>query len=267
MDRALVVICLLTALINMIGALAYAARIAGIRTRKIAMSFALFNALVLVSRLSNGFLAPLVAKRVENALARDTGDYLQADFRIMMLATTVGVILGIALVPAAQRVMVRVIDGMQHRRSLARVALRTFSPAGLRTLRDAATLPKVRRPVSLKPPREVGWGVLFANCFAQAILVVGVLASIYAGYIEPQFRVTASQLSALINGFATILLFLVIDPQLSLLTDDVIDGRTTEAAYRRSIVWISGSRLVGTLLAQALFIPAALAIAWVATRI
>jgi hypothetical protein len=231
------------------------------------MSFALFNALVLVSRLSNGFLAPLIAKRVENALARGSGAHLQADFRIILLATTLGVVVGIALVPAAQRLMARVIEGMQRRRSLARVALRTFTPGGLRTLRDSATLPKVRRPVSLKPPREVGWSVLAANCFAQAILVVGVLASIYAGYVEPQFRVTASQLSALINGFATILLFLVIDPQLSLLTDDVIDGKTSEAAYRRSIVWISGSRLVGTILAQALFLPAALAIAWVAARI
>lgn len=267
MDRSLLIICLLTVLINMIGALAYAARIAGVRTRKIAMSFALFNALVLVSRLSNGFLAPLVAKRVENGLAAGVGAHLEFDFRIMLLATTVGVLAGVVLVPAAQRIMARVIEGMQHRRSLARVALRTFTPGGLRTLRDAATLPKIAKPASLKPPREVGWGVLFANCFAQAILVVGVLASIYAGYLEPEFRVTASQLSALINGFATILLFLVIDPQLSLLTDDVIDGKTSEAAYRRSIVWISGSRLAGTLLAQALFIPAALAIAWVAVRI
>lgn len=267
MDRSLLIICLLTIVINMIGALAYAARIAGVRTRRIAMSFALFNALVLVSRLSNGFLAPLVAKRVENGLSRGTGEFLEADFRIMMLATTVGVILGVVLVPAAQRVMSRVIEGMQHRRSLAKVALRTFTPAGLRTLRDAATLPKIGKPASFAPPREVGWGVLAANCFAQAILVVGVLASIYAGYLEPEFRVTASQLSALINGFATILLFLVIDPQLSILTDDVVDGKVSEPAFRRSIVWISGSRVAGTLLAQALFIPSAMAIAWVAVRI
>ena len=38
--------------------------------------------------------------------------------------------------------------------------------------------------------------------FALAVLVVGVLASIYAGYLNPEYRVTASQLSALINGFA-----------------------------------------------------------------
>ena len=49
MDSQLIVICLLTAGINLIGTLAYGARIAGVRTRRIAMSFALFNVLVLVA--------------------------------------------------------------------------------------------------------------------------------------------------------------------------------------------------------------------------
>ena len=44
-------------------------------------------------------------------------------------------------------------------------------------------------------------------------LTVGVVASLYAGYLNPEFRVTASQLSAVVNGFATILLFALIDPQ------------------------------------------------------
>ena len=63
MDGNLITICLLTAAINLIGALAYAARIAGVRTKRIAMSFALFNVLILGSRLANGFLGPLLAKR------------------------------------------------------------------------------------------------------------------------------------------------------------------------------------------------------------
>lgn len=267
MDAQLAAILTLTVVINLIGTLAYAARIAGVRTRRIAMSFALFNALVLVSRLSNGFLGPLIANRVEQALVGGGGDALLGDFRLFIFASTVGVIVGIALVPSTQRMFARVISGMQAKRSLAELALRSVTPAGLRTLRETVTIPSVASLRTYARPAEVSWGILAANCLAQAILVVGVLASIYAGYLVPEYRVTASQLSALINGFATILLFLVIDPQLSLLTDDVIDGKTTETAYRRSIVWISGSRLVGTLLAQALFIPAALAIAWVATRI
>lgn len=267
MDKQLATIFALMALIHLIGALAYAARIAGVRTRRIAMSFALFNALVLVSRLSNGFLGPLIAVRLEDAIARGGGSLLLSDFRFLMLASTVGVLMGIALIPTGQRLFVSAISRMQNRRSLAHLALRSATPAGLRTLRDSLSIPKVSRVRPTGPPREIGWGFLCANCAAQAILVVGVLASIYAGYLNPEYRVTASQLSALINGFATILLFLFIDPQLSILTDDVVDGKMSEASFRRGIIWISGSRLAGTLLAQALFLPAALLIAWTAGAI
>src|SRR3546814_17119850 len=81
MDMQLLVICLLTAVINLIGTLAYGARIAGVRTRRIAMSFALFNILVLVSRTSNGFLGPFLAKRSETSIAGGGGDAYLGEFR------------------------------------------------------------------------------------------------------------------------------------------------------------------------------------------
>ena len=134
----------------------------------------------------------------------------------------------------------------------------------MRTIRDSISVPSKGILKSLRQERGVGWGVLLANCLAQALITVGVLASLYAGYLNPEFRVTASQLSAIINGFATILLFALIDPQLSVMTDDVVEGRVSEPLFRRTIVWISFSRLAGTVLAQLLFVPSALAIAWVA---
>ena len=267
MDSQLIVICLLTAGINLIGTLAYGARIAGVRTRRIAMSFALFNILVLVSRMSNSFLGPFLAKRIEVRLADGGGSALLGDFRIVLASASIAVFVGILLVPTSQRLFVRAIGYFQEHRSTTRMILRTATPAGLRTVRDSIALPSTGQFRALAKPRGVSWGVLLANCLAQALLTVGVLASLYAGYINPEFRVTASQLSAVINGLATILLFALIDPQLSVMTDDVIEGKVPETVFRGTIVWISFSRLVGTLLAQAVFVPAALAIAWVANYV
>ena len=267
MDTQLLVICLLTAAINLIGTLAYAARIAGVRTRRIALSFALFNILVLVSRTSNSFLGPFLAKRIETRLASGGGDALLTDFRLVLLSASIAVFVGILLVPTGQRLFSRAIGYFQEHRSTTRLLLRSASPGGLRSMRDAVALPNINQLRALAKPRGVGWGVLLANCLAQALITVGVLASLYAGYLNPEFRVTASQLSAVINGFATILLFALIDPQLSVMTDDVIDGQVDEALFRRTIVWISFSRLFGTLLAQALFLPSAQAIAWIANYV
>jgi hypothetical protein len=267
MDVQLLVICLLTAGINLIGTLAYAARIAGVRTRRIAMSFALFNILVLVSRTSNSFLGPFLAKRIETRISNGGGEALLGDFRMVLLSATVAVAIGIGLVPTGQRLFARAIGYFQQHRSTSKMILRTATPAGLRTIRQGVALPRMAQIRELALPRGVGWGVLIANCMAQALITVGVLASLYAGYLNPEFRVTASQLSAVINGFATILLFALIDPQLSVMTDDVIEGRVSEPLFRRTIVWISFSRLAGTLLAQVFFVPSAQAIAWVANYV
>lgn len=267
MDAQLLVICLLTAGINLIGTLAYAARIAGVRTRRIAMSFALFNILVLVSRTSNSFLGPFLAKRIETRIASGGGEALLDDFRLVLMSASIAVAVGIAMVPTAQRLFARAIGYFQEHRSTTRMILRSASPAGLRTVRDSIALPHLEQLRELGRVRGVGWGVLLANCLAQALITVGVLASLYAGYLNPEYRVTASQLSAVINGFATILLFALIDPQLSVMTDDVVEGRVSEPLFRRTIVWISISRLVGTLLAQAVFVPAAMLVAWIANYV
>lgn len=267
MDAQLLVICLLTAGINLIGTLAYGARIAGVRTRRIAMSFALFNILVLVSRMSNSFLGPFLAKRVEVRLGEAGGGALLTDFRLVLMSASIAVFAGIILVPTAQRLFARAIGHFQEHRSTARMILRSATPAGLRTMRDSLAVPSRSHLGALGRGRGVGWGVLIANCLAQALLTVGVFASLYAGYLNPEYRVTASQLSAVINGLATILLFALIDPQLSVMTDDVIEGRVSEPLFRRTIVWISFSRLAGTFLAQLLFVPSAIVIAWIATHV
>ncbi|MEA3261890.1 MAG: lipid II flippase Amj family protein [Pseudomonadota bacterium] len=267
MDSQLLIICLLTAAINLIGTLAYAARIAGVRTRRIAMSFALFNILVLVSRTSNSFLGPFLAKRIEVRIAQGGGEALLFDFHLVLASASLAVLIGILLVPTGQRLFASAIGYFQEHRSTTRMLLRTATPAGLHTLRRALTPPSPGVLRELVKERGVGWGVLLANCLAQALITVGVVASLYAGYLNPEFRVTASQLSAVVNGFATILLFALIDPQLSVMTDDVVEGRVSEALFRRTIVWISLSRLAGTLLAQLLFLPSAQAIAWVANYV
>jgi hypothetical protein len=267
MDGNLITICLLTAAINLIGALAYAARIAGVRTRRIAMSFALFNVLILASRLANGFLGPLLAKRVETAIAVGGGHDLQWDFHLMLASSSLAVFIGILLVPTGQRIFSVAIEKLKRSRSLARLLLRSASPSGIRVMYQSLAFPRLNLGPALAKPSELGWGIVIANCLAQAVLAVGVFAAIYAGFLNPEYRVTASQLSSVINGFATILLFAFIDPHLSVITDDAVDGRVSESAFRRVIVWISVSRLAGTVLAQALFLPAAQAVAWVSNYV
>jgi hypothetical protein len=258
MDVQLAVICALTFGIQLIGALAYSARIAGVRTGRIAMSFALFNVLVLLSRLSNGFLGPFLASRIEAALATGTRNHLLHDFRFVLLSATVATAVGTVMVPTVQRWFSTAIGEFQEHRSMARLLLHAFARGGIGYLRQTTTPPKLAHLKDLSKPRGVSLKVIFLNVVAQALLTVGVIASLYAGYLYPEYRVTASQLSAIVNGLATLMLFILIDPQLSVMTDDVVAGKVSEPVFRRTIVWLSLSRVAGTLLAQLLFLPSAL---------
>jgi len=62
-------------------------------------------------------------------------------------------------------------------------------------------------------------------------------------------------------------MFGFVDPYLSVLTDDVAGGRLDEPYFRRSIVWLAGGRVVGTVLAQLLLVPAAVLISFVAATL
>ena len=99
--------------------------------------------------------------------------------------------------------------------------------------------------------------IIVFNALATSVLTVGVIASLYAGHLDPQLRLTANSLSPVINALSTILLFVFIDPYLSILTDDVVSGEATEALFRRGVVLFVLSRLAGTILAQLILVPAA----------
>jgi len=263
MTNQVKLVFLLTFIIHLISMLAYAVRIAGIRTGRIAVSFAIFNVLALLSRTSNTFQGPLLAKHVEENILHQTYSGIEADFRWLLIASTLASIVGLLLIPTFQRLFTRAIETLGTYRSVPRIMLRALSRSGFNHLRNAASIPakeNITRLTLYQAPRNI----LIYNMLSTALLTVGVFASLYAGYLRPDLRVTANNLSPVINGLSTILFFMFIDPYLSLLTDDVTAGRASEAYFRRCIVLFGLSRIAGTLLAQLFLLPAAKIVAVVA---
>ena len=264
MDTQLLVICFLTFVIHLIGTLAYAVRIAGVRTRRIAVSFSLFNILILVSRTSNSFQGPFLAKRIESNIAGGVSHGLLADFRWILFSATLATIVGALLIPTFQRIFSHAVLHFQEHRSVSRLMLRIFFKGGLAQLRDVASVPAAENVTQIRSVKGISIWVVVLNVAAVALWTIGVFASLYAGYLNPALRVTSSSLSAVVNGTATILMFVLIDPQMSVMTDDVMEGKTSEPQFRRAVVWLVASRFGGTLLAQVLLLPAAMLIVNVA---
>ncbi|MGN6399419.1 MAG: lipid II flippase Amj family protein [Flavisolibacter sp.] len=266
MTSQVLIVLILTFLINLITTLSYSVRIVGIRTGRIAISFALFNILVVISRTANGFQAPLLAKTVENDIAH--GVYSNTEvFRYVIFSCTLATVCGALLIPTFQRVLSRAVINFSIHKSVPRLLLHGFSKTGIVYFRDNLTLPAKQNLTQLSTEKAFPWKIFLLNVVAVAILTIGVLSAVYAAYINPQYRTTASNLSAFINGFATILMFAFIDPHLSAMTDDVVLGKCREATFRKYIVYMTFARLLGTLLAQMFFMPGANLIALLATKL
>ena len=85
---------------------------------------------------------------------------------------------------------------------------------------------------------------------------ISVLSALYASCLEPDLRMTSSTLSSVINSISTIFMVIFIDPYLSMMTDDVIRGESTELEFNRCIIFIVGGLIVGSILSQFLLVPA-----------
>src|SRR6478609_1253423 len=120
MTSQVLIVLILTFVINIITTLSYSVRIVGIRTGRIAISFSLFNIMVLISRTANGFQAPLLAKSVENDIKHGILNNAEP-FRFIILSCTVGTIIGALLIPTFQRLLVRAVNNFSFHKSIPKL--------------------------------------------------------------------------------------------------------------------------------------------------
>jgi hypothetical protein len=263
----IILVLLLTFVINLISTLSYSVRIVGIRTRKIAISFALFNIMVLISRTSNSFQAPLLAKWIEKNISMGVNPGTR-QFQLILITTTLATLIGSFLIPTFQRLFSKAVLRFSMDKSVPKLVWLAFSKTGMKQILAEVKLPdRGNYMVSAHQVPGFPLKIFIFNIIASAILAVGVLSSLYAGFINPELRTTSSTLSSIVNGLATILMFMFIDPHLSALTDDVIEGKYSETNFRKVVRLMVVSRFIGTLLAQFLLVPFSKFIAIVANGI
>jgi len=247
-------------IIAIIGTLAYSVRLVGVRTGKIAITFAVFNILSLVSRTALTFQAPLLTKFVENSTG---GNDVLNLFKLIIIVSGIATLVGAFLIPTFQRLFYKGVIRFSIDKSIPKLIMHSFSKAGVHYMRDCISIP-VKESVTKINFKKLPLKIIIYNIIAVAILTVGALAPIYAGTIVPDLRATCITLSSVINGFATILMSIFIDPQLSIMTDDVIDGKCPEEDFRSCVIAMIGSKTIGTFAALPLLIPASYIIVFVA---
>jgi hypothetical protein len=257
--NSLIVVFVMTMIIHTAETLSYSARFAGVKLNKIAVALSLTGIIVLVSRTANLIQAPLTAKFVDYAKIHPTFDLIKY-LRFILLASSIGTIIAIALFPTFVGIFGRIISKLEVAGSLPKL-ISSVTIDQLKKTKHYLVKPSLK----LSQFRYLGIPKRFIvlNIVVTSIYTVGVLSSLFAAHILPEFSTTASQSSGIINGIATILLTIFIDPQLGLITDKAIKNENYRHQLGKIYVVLMTSRFIGTLLGQLVLIPASYLISFI----
>ncbi|AUS12715.1 DUF2837 domain-containing protein [Bacillus subtilis] len=257
--QVLFIFCFLL-LIHSIETLAYATRLSGARVGFIASALSLFNVMVIVSRMSNMVQQPFTGHLIDDA-GKNALAIVGEQFRFLIFGSTVGTILGIILLPSFVALFSRAIIHLAGGGSVFQVFRKGFSKQGFKNALSYLRLPSISYVKGFHM-RLIPKRLFVINMLITSIYTIGVLSALYAGLLAPERSTTAVMASGLINGIATMLLAIFVDPKVSVLADDVAKGKRSYLYLKWTSITMVTSRVAGTLLAQLMFIPGAYYIAW-----
>lgn len=261
-NEKVLIIALFILIIHCIETLAYSVRISGARVRLIASGLALFNLMVIVSRLANMMQQPFSGSLIDNAPNLNTLQFVENQYRVIIGASTIGTVIGMLLLPTFIALFSRAIVHLSNTNGSIPLLLKRgltleYVKRGRRHLHGPSI--SYLKGIQFK---DIPKKLFIINMIITAIYTIGVLSALYASLIAPERASTAIMASGLINGIATILLVVFIDPKVSVLADNVVNKRGSYLSLKVISIMMVFSRLLGTLIAQLLFIPGAKYIAW-----
>ncbi len=259
MEKILLELLVLTFVIHLIDTLSYSVRLNSVKSGQFALSFSLFNLFVLVSRTANTFQAPLIGSIIGVSISQGTDPI--NDMRKVIFASTIGSLFGILLIPTFLRVFDVAVKRLETTSSVPALVVEALQVSNIKRMVKSATRPTKTMLQRLRY-REIPKRLLITNALVTGIYTVGVLAANYSALLVPeQHRLAAAGSSGMINGIATIMLTLFIDPKSAIITDQALRGNRPYGDVKALVVLLITTKLIGTILGQVLFLPAAKVIA------
>jgi hypothetical protein len=247
---------------------AYAARLAGVQTKRIATSISLFNLFVTTGRLANLFMLLFVGPLSDEAgnAVVDVAAWhhvFELQLRLIVLAGTFGMVVFALFLPMFTYLFRRGVQSFEARGSVPHSLVRLASPAVIADVLRSERLPKLATLRSFQW-RHVPKRLLIFNTVVMCVYAIGVQASYLASVLDPGVVRTAVGLSGIINGIGTIAFTLFVDPTSSMITDQAIHGKRSVQEVRSMVFYLSLTAIIGSLLSQAILYPAAVVIEVVA---
>ncbi len=244
---------------------AYAARLAGVRTGRIATSISLFNLFATASRLATLvytlMLGPLAdhagnAVRLYHAAIPAIQQSFELQLRLIIVAGTVGTVLGSMLLPTFTYVYVRGVRSFERTRSLPHSLARLFYPRVILDIVRHIRIPALGELRSFSP-RHIPKRLLIFNVIVTGVYAIGVVAAYYASVLDITVARTAIGISGIINGIGTVAFTLFVDPTSSIIVDEAVKGERPHEEVKSMVFYLALTAIIGWILSQLILWPSA----------
>lgn len=249
----------LTLLIHIIDTFAYSVRLNFIKSGQFALSMTLFNLFYLVSLVAHTLQAPLIGGLMDSSISQSFDPL--STFRKVILAATLGTLLGIIFTPTFLKNFFRAVTKLEQTASMPSVVIDALRFDSIRRFFASITIP-AKSMVNQLPYYKIPANLIVLNVLVTGIYTIGIMSAYYAALlVDPQHRLAASASAGILNTSANIIFMLFIDPKSSIITDQALRGNRPYADVKALVVMLMSSKLIGTLIGQLLLIPVAKAIA------
>ena len=264
---------------------AYAARLAGVRTGRIATSISLFNLFVTASRLATlvytlmlGPLSDGAGAAVKAALPKGSHalaspaalavvGHIQHTFewqlRAIILAGLAGTILGSLLLPMFTYMYVRGVRSFERTKSLPHSLIRLFNFRVIGEILRHISIPSLTELRSFSV-RNIPRRLLIFNVVVTGVYAIGLVAAYYASVLDINVERTAIGISGIINGIGTVAFTFFVDPTSSIIVDEAVKGERPHEDVRSMVFYLALTAIIGWVLSQLILWPAAEIIKFVA---
>ena len=257
MDENLWLVVGLNVIVYCLMCTSFASRASAVITRSVATALAIYNVFSLITRLTTQVYAPILGA-VRDSVIQGTTDAssLIPIFRWVIFGSTLGALLGWLLLPTFIKIYNTAIKALENRGgSMGRLLTDTLKFRNWPKVFGCLCKP-TNLGVIMADLKTIPQGFLWANVIVIGIHVIGVLAAIQAGAVlSGTLARTATLLSSVINGVATILGSLVVDPTAAKITDEAVDGKRTLHPVEAMVLFLTLATVIGTVISQLLFIP------------
>lgn len=259
-----------TGIIHLIATLGYSVRLAGVRTQRLAIAFSLWNVIFLLSSTANTIQAPLLGNILDESYemlqkgVTGIAATVESELKIVIAAATFGTILGTLLLPSFARLFIKGIFLFERVRSVPKMVGVFFRPKMLKAILANVSLPKLGTAQRVIESRGIPKRIIVLNIMVTGIWTIGILSALYAGFLDHENVQTTTTMSGIVNGIATLLGVLLIDPHVASITDEAARGIRCDEDVKSLTMHLAFSRIAGTVLAQTIFIPAANLIVYMA---